>query len=226
MPVGNWQNTVFIHWIAYRHTNAKGFSFEGAVVQNIQGKCKWKWLTVKQLFEILSGVFLAKPMQTLLNHQNTGSLNLNNLEEIPDSFSEAEKTEDYQETAMPCVTATSMQIKEAQRDFTQNTSEHPLTSDMITGLCSALIHRTRTGFKRCIERMMFDKVNYNTSSPLLYLSVTTKPHNAKSDHPSQSPFQLYEIINRRKYTPQKPQKSAELSPEENDHFYYFNGNIQ
>lgn len=226
MPVGNWQNTVYIRWIAYRHTNTKGLSFEGAVVQKIQEKCKWKWLAVKQLVEILSGVFLAKPMQTLLNHQNMGPLNLNSLEKIPDSFSEAEKIEDYQDTAMPCVMATTMQIKEAKHDFTQNTknSKPPLTTDMITDLCSALIHRTSTGLKRCLEKIILDKVNY--TSPLLYLSVTSKPRNVRSDDHSQSPFQLYEIINHRKYTTQKPQNGVELSDEENDHFYYFNGKIK
>lgn len=228
MPVGNWQNTVYIRWIAYRHTNSKGLSFEGAVVQKIQEKCKWKWLKVKQLVEVLSGVFLAKPMQTLLNHQNMGPLNLNSLEKIPHSFSEAEKIEDYQDTAMPCMMATPMQIKEAKHDFTQNTknSNPPLTTDMITDLCSELIHRTSTGLKRCLEKMMLDKVNYTTPSPLLYLSVTSKPRNARSDHHSQRPLQLYEIINHRKHTTQKPQNGVEVSDEENDHFYYFNGKIK
>lgn len=218
MQVRNWQNKAYIRWIAYHHTNANGVSFEGAVVQNNQEKCKWKWMMVKQLVDILSGVFLAKPMQTLFSHHNMGPLNLNSLDEIPYSFSEAEKIEDNQDTVMPCVTATTMQVKEAERGFTQNTknSNPLLTSDMITGLCSSLIHRTSSGLKRCLERMMLDKVNY---------TVTSKLRNARSDHKTQSALQLHEIINYRKYITQKPQNIVELS-EENDHFYYFNGKIK
>lgn len=227
MQVGNWQNKVYIRWIAYHHTNAKGVSFEGAVVQISQEKCKWKWMMVKQLVDILSGVFLAKPMQTLFNHHNMGPLNLNSLDEITDSFSEAEKIEDYQDTVKPCLTATTIQVKEAEHGFIQNTknSNPLLASDMITGLCSSLIHRTSTGLKRCFERMMLDKAS-NTSSPLLYFSVTSKLRNARSDHETQSPLQLNEIINHRKYITQKPQNIVELNAEENDHFYCFNGKIK
>lgn len=180
---GNWHNTGYIHWIMYHHTNAKGLSFEGALVQNSQEKCKWKWLTVKQLVGILSKVFLANPMQTFFNHQIAGPLNLNGLDKIPDSFSIGEKIEDYLDNAMPCVTTTTMQVKEAERDFSKVTtsSKPPLTSDMIVGLCSVLIHRTSTGLKRCLERMILEKENYTTSSALLYFSASNKPRNARSD---------------------------------------------
>lgn len=224
---GNWHNTGYIRWITYHHTNAKGLSFEGALVQNSQEKCKWNWLTVKQLVGILSKVFLANPMQTFFNHQITGPLNLNGLDEIPDSFSVGEKMEDYLDTAMPCVTTTTMQVKEAERDFSKVTtsSKPPLTSDMTAGLCSALIHRTSTGLKRCLERMILEKENYTTSSTILYLSASNKPRNARSELQKQSPLQLNDIINHSKYTTQKPHNS-ELSAEENDHFYYFNGKIK
>ncbi|XP_018926995.2 uncharacterized protein LOC109054143 [Cyprinus carpio] len=176
---GNWHNSGYIHWTTYHHTNVKGLSFEGALVQNSQEKCKWKWLMVKQLVGILSEVFSAKPMRTFFNHQNMVPLNLNSLDEIPDSFSVNEKIDDY----LPCVMTTTMQVKEAKHDFSKVTtsSKPPLTSDMIAGLCSVLIHRTSTGLKRCLERMILDKENYTTSSPLSYFPARNEPLNARSD---------------------------------------------
>lgn len=176
---GNWHYTGYIRWTMYHHTNVKGLSFEGALVQNSQEKCKWKWLMVKQLVGILSEVFSAKPMRTFFNHQNMVPLNLNSLDEIPDSFSVNEKIDDY----LPCVMTTTMQVKEAKRDFSKVTtsSKPPLTSDMIAGLCSVLIHRTSTGLKRCLERMIIDKENYTTSSPLSYFPARNEPLNARSD---------------------------------------------
>jgi len=220
MQVGNWQNKVYIRWIAYHHTNAKGVSFEGAVVQNSQEKCTWKWMMVKQLVDILSGVFMAKPMQTLFNHHNMGSLNLNGINKTP------EKIEDYQDTVMPCVTGTTMQVKEAESGFTTKKHNTVIASDVISGLCSSLIHRTSTGLKKCLEKMMLDKVNYTTSSPLVYFSVTSKLRNARSDHETHIPLQLNKITDHRKYIKQKPQNIVELSADENDHFYYFNGKIK
>ncbi|XP_050949782.1 uncharacterized protein LOC127152923 isoform X1 [Labeo rohita] len=221
-------NAKYIRWITYHHTDTKGLTFEGALVQKSKEKCKWKWLTVKQLVGFLSDIFLTKPMQTLFDYQNTGPLNLNGLDEIPDIVSVGKKIEDYLDTAMPCVITTTMQIKEAERDFSKVTtsSKPPLTSDMIAGLCSVLIHRTSTGLKRCLERMILDKENYTTSSPLLYLSGSNKPRNVRSDLQKQSSqSQLNEIINHRKSTTQKPH-NRELSAEENYHFYYFNGKIR
>ncbi len=176
----NWYNTGYIRWITYHHTNAKGLSFEGALVQNSQETCKWRWLTVKQLIGILSKVFLANHMQTF-NHQIAGPLNLNGLDEIPDSFSIAQKTENFLDNAMPCVMTTTMEVKEAERDFSKvkTSSNPPLTSDMIVGLCSVLIHRTSTGLKRCLERMILEKENYTTSSTLF--SASNKPRDARPE---------------------------------------------
>lgn len=183
--LGHWQSAGYIRWITYRHTNEKGLTFEGALVQNSQDKCKWKWMKLKQLIVILSGVFMAKPMQNLFDHRNVGPFDLKGLDEIPDGF----EIWEYLDTVMPCVKK--MQVKEAERDFSQvmTSSKPPSTSDRIAGTCSVLIHRTSSGLKRCLEREILEKEEYTTSSPLLHSSVSRIPHNMWTEHWRQSPLQ-------------------------------------
>ncbi|XP_051533053.1 uncharacterized protein LOC127428629 [Myxocyprinus asiaticus] len=249
--VSNWHGKGYIRWIAYHHTNAKGRSFEGAIVQTSPDKCKWKWLTVKQLFRVLSGVdFFAKPLRIIFNKQksNEEPSNMNGLAAIPARFPTSEKIVDYNDAAVQCVMPTKLQLKKfttlipspdvksdkttlsPERENekvteTSKTKDEKNTLHMMTGLCSVLIHRTSIGLKRCLERLILDKENNTTSSPHS-LSINGKPPDAGSVHRIQSPLESNEIINYRKYVTQKSRKSVQFSFEENEHFYSNNGKLK
>ncbi|XP_073791227.1 uncharacterized protein [Danio rerio] len=179
--LGNWQSAGYIRWITYHHTDNKGFTFEGALVQNSQDRCRWKWMKLKQLIAILSGVFMAKPMQNLFDHRNMGHFDFKGLDEIPDGF----EIWEYLDAVMPCVKK--MQVKKAEQNTT--TSKTPSTSDRMAGICSVLIHRTSSGLKRCLERVMLEKEEYTTSLSFLHSSVSGKPHNDRSEYWTRSPLQ-------------------------------------